>query len=546
MQSGFSRADRPALLAIGALALVATGVGFRAFEFLTDDAFIAFRYVGNHQLGRGFVWNPAPFLPVEGYTSWLWIAILDVIWTWTGVEPPDAANLVSLGLGVATLAVCAAFLARMPLPDPLARWRVAWLALALLGAVSNRTFLTWLSSGLETALFNFAVTVWLYFALAPNPDGRRGPALGHACAAAAAALTRPDGLLLVGGSGLLLGVEALRARSAGALGRAFLPAVPLAAVPAHLLWRFATYGEWLPNSYYAKVRGPWPEAGWRYAGSFVLEYAVWIWLALALAWLVRATARGDLRRTSLRAWVAVAVIAGHLGYYTLLVGGDHFEYRVYSYTVPLLFVSSVWLGARLALRPAALAAALALFVAASWPLPWTHWAITRRVENPVEGVRMAKPVAPSLPAPLGPYARAFDELQAWLIAHDVCLRHQSHVLFYEFWHRVLPSREEGAEIGWDGRPVIGIGGVGLVGWRLPHVAVIDVLGLNDWVVARTEGSRYPERQMAHDRKPPPGYVECFRPNVRDLEGIRVYPREEPLTDAEIVACERRFRGNVGR
>ena len=36
-------------------------LGFRLFLFTTDDAYIAFRYVSNHMLGRGFVWNPRCF-----------------------------------------------------------------------------------------------------------------------------------------------------------------------------------------------------------------------------------------------------------------------------------------------------------------------------------------------------------------------------------------------------------------------------------------------------------------------------------------------------
>ena len=68
------------LVLAGGAALVA---GWQLFWFLTDDAFIAFRYVSNSQFGRGYVWNPPPFLPVEGYTSFLWVALLDGVWRLT-------------------------------------------------------------------------------------------------------------------------------------------------------------------------------------------------------------------------------------------------------------------------------------------------------------------------------------------------------------------------------------------------------------------------------------------------------------------------------
>ena len=86
------------LAAIAVVGLVfAVYIGWRSFWFLTDDAFIAFRYVSNSILGHGWVWNPAPFQPVEGYTSFLWVVLLDGVWRATGVEPPDSANWLSLG-----------------------------------------------------------------------------------------------------------------------------------------------------------------------------------------------------------------------------------------------------------------------------------------------------------------------------------------------------------------------------------------------------------------------------------------------------------------
>ena len=60
-----------ARLALLLAALLALCGGWYLLWFLSDDAFIAFRYVGNRQLGHGYVWNAPPFLPVEGYTSFL-------------------------------------------------------------------------------------------------------------------------------------------------------------------------------------------------------------------------------------------------------------------------------------------------------------------------------------------------------------------------------------------------------------------------------------------------------------------------------------------
>ena len=77
-------------IAIAAVAILSLGWSF--FWFLCDDAYIAFRYVSNSQRGLGYVWNAPPFLPVEGYTSLLWLWLLDGVWSATGVPPPESAS----------------------------------------------------------------------------------------------------------------------------------------------------------------------------------------------------------------------------------------------------------------------------------------------------------------------------------------------------------------------------------------------------------------------------------------------------------------------
>ena len=67
-----------------------------AIDTVCDDAFIAFRYVSNLHDGHGLVWNRAPFQPVEGYTSFLWVVLLHGAWSVFGVEPPQSANWISL------------------------------------------------------------------------------------------------------------------------------------------------------------------------------------------------------------------------------------------------------------------------------------------------------------------------------------------------------------------------------------------------------------------------------------------------------------------
>ena len=82
--------------------------------------------------------------------------------------------------------------------------RFSLLALVLLGTVTNRTFLTWLSSGLDTSLFNFCLVIWVYEALTPRENRGAGWVFRVCLAAMFAALARPDGLIAVLGTGALL------------------------------------------------------------------------------------------------------------------------------------------------------------------------------------------------------------------------------------------------------------------------------------------------------------------------------------------------------
>src|SRR5262245_3439498 len=79
-------------------------VGWSLFWFQCDDAYIAFRYVSNSQLGWGYTWNPPPFRRVEGYTSFLWVVLLDAVWRLFGVEPPESANWLALAFPAGSLA----------------------------------------------------------------------------------------------------------------------------------------------------------------------------------------------------------------------------------------------------------------------------------------------------------------------------------------------------------------------------------------------------------------------------------------------------------
>ena len=157
--------------------------------FLTDDAFISFRYVRNLLEGHGLVFNPGEY--VEGYTNFLWILELAALWGLFGLRPEQAAPWLSVAYTVGTLAALWWWLARSPARHD--RGFLAWLALGLL--CSSATFAVWTAGGgLETRQFTCFIVVAVV-CLAVHRHQRWG-LLAASVSLAAAALTRPEGLML--------------------------------------------------------------------------------------------------------------------------------------------------------------------------------------------------------------------------------------------------------------------------------------------------------------------------------------------------------------
>jgi arabinofuranosyltransferase len=369
-------------------------------------------------------------------------------------------------------------------------------------------------------------------------------------------LIRPDGLLYVAATLALL-VLAWPGQRGRALLARLAAGAPLLMVVIHMLWRHSFYGEWLPNTFYAKSNGWWWECGWRYAASFFLEYGLVVWLLAALAALVVWARRSGFPRLgktegglfqgleklltasapSLMRGVAVATVLAHVLYYTLIIGGDHFEYRVYSHVVPLLWVSLLWAVNVLMVRRWTAVLALLLALGISWPLPWVHWAKTCELDRR-ESTRETTEIRHGFRFKTRHYVKLFDDCQTWLIAHFACLRHQGHKMFLLEQLADHPTRAEGSRISGAGFPIMATKTVGYTGWVLPHVCILDQHGLNDYVIARAPLEPQRFRIMAHEHLPPPGYEASFGVNVvLSNRTFVVKPRAAPLTAEDIRRIE---------
>jgi hypothetical protein len=133
------------------------------------------------------------------------------------------------------------------------RWLPLALGLPLLLLSLNTSFVVWTTSGLENPLFVLELSLMLYLCMRVVVGGELG--LGIALAlgviAAAAALTRPDGVLLaIAFPALLLSRGLLSHERVGQLLAYVVGCV--APMAAFLVWRLLYFGELYPNTYYAK------------------------------------------------------------------------------------------------------------------------------------------------------------------------------------------------------------------------------------------------------------------------------------------------------
>lgn len=450
-------------------------VGWRLTWHLADDAYITYRYLSNAMLGRGLVWNPAPFLPVDGNSDFLWSLLLLSIWRLFGIEPPAIANWLALGFGYVVFLLLVRAVWRSPLPAANERLRPLLLALVLALLVGNRAFTASLSSGLGVSIWNCLLFVWSLLAVSRRSVDEPRRWLWLAAAAGACGVARPEGQLVVAATAVLVVWWSLAPRRVGiGLAAAALAAAPMV---GHLLFRRLYYGSWLPCTYYAKNVGAWPASGARYLASFVVEFGVYVWLAVALAWLVRkARSPGPLallQRGHLGGAAVASVFLCHFAYYTCYMGGDLFEWRVYSHLVPWLPLSLLYMARSLGWRPRTTSVVLATSLAAALPIGWLKFAVD-------DG-----DVAPHVPSLLRPLLRPYDDWQRWLGDRLVCKRNYEMKVNLAMFESGAPLRADGARIAWQDFPVHAAEAVGVIGWVLPNVAIIDLHGLNDAVVARS-------------------------------------------------------------
>lgn len=328
------RSAKLATMLAGALVALSVSVGlFKAWRvlWLCDDAFITLHYADNFARGHGLVFNVGEW--VEGYTNFLWALGLGLLGK-LGFDLPRAAlfgNLLSFALALVTLT---AFVRRACQQAGLAAPVVVFSTWAM--ALSS-AFTTFGSSGLETMPAAFLVCLGLF----ASTFGR-GP-LWSGLILTAAALTRPDHILYGVALGLGFVAEGFFTHREFSWyrrvpwKRAFSFAAPFVFIfIPYWLWRWNAYGDFYPNTYYAKSGGEtYLPQGFVYLGHFLLTTGVWLALPVLLFAIFGKPASA--LETRLRVFITAAVLL--MGTYVVRVGGDFMEHRFFITLLPLIAVA---------------------------------------------------------------------------------------------------------------------------------------------------------------------------------------------------------------
>jgi hypothetical protein len=319
-------------LLAAALAFYAIFVARTAFRLdgrvaftLFDDAMISMTYARNLARGHGLVWN-AGGPAVEGITNPLW-AVYMAVPHLLGV-PEELAPLFVIVTGAALLlgcACCAHALVRRLEPDrPRAAVAAAWLVAFCYPLVY------WTLRGMEVGLITFLVLAGALLAVRFRDERSPGDVVRLALVCVVGVSTRLDfSVYVVVFVAYLVRVDrAAAARAGGAT------AVALA---LQEIWRIATYGDVVPNTYRLKLEGV-PVLARIERGAYGVLYLVVTTVAVALV----CAAVAAWRRRREHGVVLLVILAGASTTYSVWVGGDAWEWMRYAnrYLTPAVVLTS--------------------------------------------------------------------------------------------------------------------------------------------------------------------------------------------------------------
>ena len=370
---------------------------WRLRAYTPDDAFITFSYAQRYAAGDGWVASAnAP--PVEGFSSPLWTGLLEVA-ARLGCDLVITAKWVSALCGVGLV------LATLRLAHAARGSGGTWAYAAPFLLATWPPLALWTASGMENALYGFLLVMGTLGVVDETWGGRRS--WRSAGWWVAAVWCRPEAF------GLAAFAAAWRVTAWRAQRRPTVVwcGVLLAGVAAVVAWRYASFGEWLPNTYYAKRNNLLIGKGWAYLGAGAWQAGFGAVAALAaVPAVLRLAQRGH--RLWHPTWCLTSLVAAQC-VFVVQVGGDWMhQFRFLTPLAPWVCVLAAdgvaGMSALLRTRRRGLGVAVGVLAAtawaASWPRAWREARLHRSVDIVSEVWAPYRTILHQLANALGPGA----------------------------------------------------------------------------------------------------------------------------------------------
>lgn len=282
------------------------------YRWVCDDAFISFRYAYHAAQGHGLVFNPGE--KVEGYTNFLWtlLLVLPEKWHLSTLEFSMMAGMVAaIGLLIYYGWLIRLLFSYTNFASP------GWLALSL-----QLHFIYFASSGLETAFFTFLVfsgSGLVYFGQNNRQIHFGFLFLFLSC------LTRPEGFLYFFFAIFYRILENYRVGFCHSL---WSPLFYVFLLIGYVSGKFIYYGDFLPNTYYAKSGGgSYYRQGLQYFSLFFSSYYGYTLLPILILWIRP--------KINFRSIFFILPVCIHI-VYIIRVGGDFMFARFWIPILPFL------------------------------------------------------------------------------------------------------------------------------------------------------------------------------------------------------------------
>lgn len=304
------------------------------FHYIHDDAYITLRYVNNYINGNGIVWNPGEY--VQGYTNFLYLQLIAIFNSLTSVNLEASARWIGV---ISFVAIVFGMLANRHLysKEDTPVWFKNFPALIV---VTSSPLILWSIGGLETVLYS-ALVFYGFMGLFRVIEEKTKTKFLTLCISGVALglsfLCRPDGaiFILLAGTGFLLRFLVLQ-KKANLLQLTLLVISVSIIVLPYLYWQYQYYGDIFPNTYYAKSGAPFL-LSLKQGLSYFLNFTTTpIFLPIfLLGSIIIATLRKGWDEVSLFILVIISIYS----IYLVKVGGDHmWAFRMIVPLIPFMVI----------------------------------------------------------------------------------------------------------------------------------------------------------------------------------------------------------------